>query len=128
MKTVKKTYLIKAPLEKVWQALTDQKMIDDWGAGPAQMDDQVGTEFRLWGGDIFGKNVEVVANKKLVQDWFEDDWDQPSKVTFDLSQKNGKIKVTLLHENIPDSEAEEIDHGWDSYYLGSMKEYLEMCF
>ena len=128
MKTVKKTYLIKAPLEKVWKALVDPKMIDDWGAGPAQMDDQAGTEFKLWGGDIFGKNVEVVANKKLVQDWFEDNWDQPSKVTFTLSQKNGKIKVTLLHENIPDSEEKEIDDGWDSYYLGPMKEYLEMCF
>ena len=92
MKTIKQTYLINAPLENVWQSLVDPKIIDDWGGGPAKMSEENGTEFSLWGGDIHGKNIEVIPNKKLVQDWKEDDWDNYSKVTFTLKEEGDKTK------------------------------------
>jgi activator of HSP90 ATPase len=126
MKTVKQMYTIKAPVEKVWAALIDPKEIDDWGGGPATMDDKVGTEFKLWGGDIWGKNLEVESEKSLVQEWYGGDWSEPSKVTFDLKSDDGKTTIELLHENIPDDEAKGIADGWKQYYLGPMKEMLEM--
>lgn len=55
MKTIKQTYLINASRQDVWQALIDPVIIDKWGGGPARMNDRVGTEFSLWGGDIYGK-------------------------------------------------------------------------
>lgn len=129
MKTIKQTYLINAPAEKVWQALVDPKIIDDWGGGEAKMSEDVGFEFSLWGGDIHGKNIEVVnpptGGKKLMQDWMAGKWDNYSNVTFTLSEKDGKTKVELLHENIPDNEADEIEVGWGRYYLGPLKELLE---
>lgn len=54
MKIIKKSYEINVCVEKVWVALTDPAEIDNWGAGPAKMDDKVGTRFELWGGDIHG--------------------------------------------------------------------------
>lgn len=60
MKTIKQTYLIKASLQDVWQALIDPVIIAKWGGGPAQMNDKVGTEFTLWGGEIYGKNIILV--------------------------------------------------------------------
>ncbi len=68
MKKIVKEYQIFASGEKVWEALTDPKIIVKWGAGPAEMDRHDGTEFKLWGGDIHGKNVEVVPEEKLVQE------------------------------------------------------------
>jgi len=126
MKTVKQTYIIKVPVEKVWTALVNPKEIDDWGAGPAEMDDKVGTEFKLWGGDIWGKNLEVEPQRRLVQEWYSGDWPEPSKATFLLKSDGDKTTVELLHENIPDDEAKEIADGWKNYYLGPMKEMLEM--
>ncbi len=61
MKVIKQTYIIKAPLEKVWNALTDPKIIEKWGAGPAIMDSKEGTEFSLWGGDIFWEKYKRSA-------------------------------------------------------------------
>ena len=55
MKVIKQTYNIKTPVEKVWQALTDPKVIEKWGAGTAVMDSKEGTEFSLWGGRYFWK-------------------------------------------------------------------------
>lgn len=125
MKTIKQTYKIKAPIAKVWQALVDPSEIDFWGAGPAEMDDKVGTEFSLWGGDIHGKNIEVADSKKLIQEWFGGEWDEPSIATFTLKVADGKTEVELIQTNVPDDEAKEISDGWKQYYLGAIKEYLE---
>ena len=128
MKTLKQTYLIKAPLEEVWKALVDVRYIQGWGGGPAKMDDKVGTKFSLWGGSIWGENLEVVLNKKLVQDWYSDEekkWKTPSRVTFTLHAEKDGVRLELIHENVPDENAEDINEGWKNYYLGPFKDYLE---
>jgi activator of HSP90 ATPase len=89
------------------------------------MNAEIGTEFSLWGGDIYGKNVEVVSEKKLVQEWFAGDWAKPSIVTFTLKTEGNKTVVELEHADVPDDEFEDIDQGWNDYYLGPMKEFLE---
>lgn len=125
MKAIKQTYLINAPVADVWKALVDPQIIDKWGGGPAQMTDKVGFEFKLWGGDIHGKNLEVEPSKKLVQDWVSGDWKNPSKVTFILNSEADKTVLELLHENVPDEEEKSIDQGWKDYYLGPLKKLLE---
>ena len=124
--TIKRSYKINAPVEKVWQALVDSKEIEGWGGGPAVMDDKVDTEFKLWGGDIHGKNTHVVKGERLIQDWYSGDWVEPSNLTIKLKSQGDKTLVDLLHENVPDDEAREIDDGWNRYYFGEIKRYLEL--
>jgi activator of HSP90 ATPase len=125
MKSFTQTYTINAPLEKVWKALIDPEEIDFWGGGPAVMDEEEGTEFKLWDGDIYGKNLEVKKEARLVQEWSQDNWNEPSRVTFELSEKDGKTQVELTHDNVPDEDFKEIEDGWKRYYLGPLKEYVE---
>lgn len=125
MKKIKQEYIIDGPVEKVWNALVDPKEIDAWGGGPAKMSSKAGEEFELWGGDIHGTNVRVEKEKVLEQDWFGGEWDEASKLKFQLSEKDGKTKLVLTQENIPDKDAKDIDEGWHDYYLGPLKEYLE---
>lgn len=125
MKAIKKVYKISAPADQVWKALVDHEVINKWGGGPSKMDSKVDFEFSLWGGDIYGKNIEVIAQKKLVQEWFGGDWPKPSIVTFDLkSEENGTI-LELEQIDVPQEDVDDIDQGWDDYYLGPMKEMLE---
>ncbi|MDQ6985003.1 MAG: SRPBCC domain-containing protein [Candidatus Dojkabacteria bacterium] len=122
---IKQTYRINATIDEVWDALTNPETMEDWGAGPAEMDDSEDGEFSLWGGDIWGKNIEVEANKKLVQEWYGGDWEEPSYVTFALIEEGDLTIVELTHENVPEDEEEEFEDGWSDYYLGAIKEYLE---
>jgi activator of HSP90 ATPase len=122
---IKKIYEISAPIEQVWRALVDSKIIDEWGGGPSVMNEKIGTEFQLWGGDIHGKNIEVIKGKKLVQEWFEGDWPNPSIVKFILRTENSQTILELEHTSIPDKDINDIDRGWDDYYLGPIKEMLE---
>lgn len=122
MKSIKQTYEMKASPEEVFTALTDPTVIEKWSGAPATMDDQTGTEFSLWNGSIHGKNLKVVPNEKLVQDWYSEKWDKPSKATFILESSDEGTLVNLIHENVPDNELDDIDDGWKRYYLGPMKE------
>ena len=125
MKTIRKKYIIKASVDKLWKALVDQKVVEEWGAGSAEMSDKENADFKLWGGDIYGKNTKVVPKKLLVQDWYAGKWEEPSKATFTLKPVGSNTELLLIHGNVPDKEADEIDDGWDEYYLGKIKEYLE---
>lgn len=124
-KTLEQNYSIKAPISKVWQAFVDPEIINQWGAGPAKMDDKVGTKFSLWNNDIYGENIEVVREKKLVQNWYGGDWEKPSVVKFTFNEKDGETKINLVHTDLPDGEEDNFADGWKSYYVGAIKELLE---
>lgn len=124
-KILEQNYVINAPKEVVWSALTDPKHIEEWSNAPATMDDQEGTSFKLWNGDVHGKNIEVMAPDELVQEWYGGKWEKPSTVTLTLSTSNGKTTVHLLQEDIPEDEFESIEDGWKEYYFEPLKEYVE---
>jgi len=125
MKSFSQKYLVNAPINKVWQALVDPKVIEDWGGGAAKMSAEEGAFFSLWGGDIWGKNKKVIDGKLLVQDWYGGKWEKPSKVSFILSQKGQKTEVILKHENLPDDGWKDFFDGWRDYYMGPLKKLLE---
>jgi activator of HSP90 ATPase len=127
VKTIKQTYLINATPDAVWRTLVDPEMIEGWGGGPAKMDDKVGTKFSLWGGEIYGKNKEVIKNKKLVQEWWDNasKWEKPSEVTFEIYEEKDGVRLEFIQENVPDENVKDIDDGWRQFYLGPLKNYLE---
>ncbi len=125
MKTIKQTYVIKAASGRVFKALTDPEDIASWSGDEATMDATPGGAFSVWGGSIIGTNLEIVPDRKLVQTWREDTWDTDSRVTFTLTPEGNGTRVELLHEDVPDSEYDAIAEGWNIYYLGVIKEFLE---
>ena len=80
----------------------------------------------LCGGDICGVNIEVIPNKKLVQEWFFGENEKSSIVTLTLKKEGNATCLTLSHTEIPDEVEEEIIEGWKTCYLGSLKDMLEM--
>jgi uncharacterized protein YndB with AHSA1/START domain len=125
MPTIEQTYEMNATPEQVFEALVNPDIIQTWSGDEAKMGPNIGDTFSLWGGQMFGKNLEVVRNKKLVQEWNYDQWDKPSKVTFTIKVKGKKTIVDLLHEDVPAKSLTSITEGWDAYYLGAMKDMFE---
>jgi len=125
MKAIRKSYKIAAHVDQVWKALVDPEVIGEWGGDPIKMDSKVGFEFQLWGGDIYGKNIEVIDEKKLVQEWSIRNWSKPSIVTFTLKDGGNETVLELKHVGVPDEEIDDVDQGWDDYYIGPIKKMLE---
>lgn len=116
---------INASKEEVYAALTNKFQIELWTGHPAVMDDQVGTEFSLWGGDISGINIEMREDYKIVQEWFFGETENPSIVTIILKKEAKSTILTLNHTNIPSDAYDEILVGWKEYYLDSVRSFLE---
>ena len=125
MPTIQQNYEMNASPEEVFEALVNPEIIQLWSGDEAKMSAEVGANFQLWSGQMFGINMEVVKNKKLVQQWNYTEWTEPSKVTFILKPKGKKTIVELLHEDIPEKSLKSIEQGWNDYYLGSMQEMFE---
>lgn len=121
---IEKTYIIDAPIEKVWDALTDPKEIEKWGGGTAKMSANKG-DFSLWDGDIWGKNIEIKAPNYLKQEWYGGKWPEPSIVEFFINEEIDQTELKLIQNGVPENEKKDIDSGWDGYYLGAIKYYLE---
>ncbi|MDP3992842.1 MAG: SRPBCC domain-containing protein [bacterium] len=125
MTDIKQTFSIASPIKEVWQALVDPKIISEWSDAPAKMSEEVGFEFELWNGDISGLNTLVEKPTKLVQEWQYGDWPKPSIVTFELVSIDDHSEIQLTQTGHPSSEEKDLKEGWDIYYLGAIKKYLE---
>jgi activator of HSP90 ATPase len=126
MKDYKQYISIEAEPEDVYACLTNPFTIELWSDMPAKMEAKEGTEFEIFEGDISGKILELVPNKKVVQQWYFGEQEEPSIVTFKIHPDKAKVSLELRHTNIPDEAYDEIKEGWKKYYLGRIKEFLEL--
>jgi activator of HSP90 ATPase len=125
MRELRQKYHINAGPEEVFNALTNPLAIELWSGYPAVMSTREGEEFSLWDGDITGLNLEMVPNKKIVQEWFFGEQKDKSIVTILLKEKGKQTLIELHHSNIPDNDFNDIEQGWKEYYWTPVKKYFK---
>ena len=116
---------IEAEPEEIFLALTNPFTIELWSDSSSKMDAEEGSEFELWDGDVCGKNIKVVPNKELVQEWYFDDLKEPSIATIKLHIHKSGTNVEVKHINIPEDAFNNINEGWREYYIGAIKRFFE---
>ena len=125
MKDFKKYYIVHAPPEDVYTALTNPDTIRLWTGEPAEMSTVEGSEFSLWDGSIVGKNLKFTPGQSITQQWYFGDQETPSVVTIKLHPHRHGTSAEVKHTNIPDEAYEEIAEGWDDNYFGNLIEFYD---
>ena len=125
MKNYKNYYIIPAPPEEVYIALTNPATLQLWTGEKAEMSTEPGSEFSLWDESIVGKNIEFSEGKKIVQQWYFGEQEVDSIVTIILHAHKQGTSVELRHTNIPDEDYEEIVEGWNEVYFSSLADFYE---
>ena len=128
MKTFKKTFKINAEPSDIYSALTNPYTIELWSGYHAEMSAEPGSEFSLWEGDITGKNLEFVQDRKVVQEWYFGDQSEKSIVTISINPDGENSHVTVEHTNIPDDEFAQISEGWREFYIGAIINFFNPNF
>jgi activator of HSP90 ATPase len=128
MKTFKKTFKINAEPSDVYAAITNPYTLELWTGYPAVMSEVPGSDFSLWEGDITGRNIEFVKDKKIVQEWYFDDQFEESIVTITIQPDGENSQVIVEHTNIPDTEFAEFAEGWKEYYIGAIISFFNPNF
>ena len=125
MKDYKKYYIVPAPPEDVYQAITNPVTIQLWTGEAADMSTEVGSEFSLWEDSIVGKNLEFIENKKVVQQWYFGEQEEASIVTIILHTHPDGTSAELRHTNIPDEDYQDIVEGWNYSYFGAIIDFYQ---
>jgi activator of HSP90 ATPase len=124
MREFKKYFKLEASPADLYNALTNPTMIEIWTGEPAIMSAEPGSEFSLWDGEISGRNIEFVADRKIVQQWYFGE-ESDSVVTIKLHPDKAGTNVEVHQTNIPDEAYENIAEGWESDYFGSLSELFD---
>jgi activator of HSP90 ATPase len=126
MATVRFIVTFSAPPHAVYEALMDAKQHADFTGDVAKINRKVGGTFSVFGGYATGRNLKLVPDRKIVQEWRASDWAPGvySTVTFELANRRRGTKLTFLQTDVPADQVESIKQGWEDYYWSSLKEYF----
>jgi uncharacterized protein YndB with AHSA1/START domain len=133
---IERTYL--APVEKVWQAITEKEKMKQWYFDIKEFKPTIGFEFQFLGGSDEKKYLhlckitEVHVGNKLAYSWRYDGYEGMSYVTFGLTAEGNSTKVKLTHEGLetfpahnPDFAKERFAEGWTFIIGTALKEFVE---
>ena len=123
MKSFKKYFIIPATPEEVYAALTKDLSIKLWTGADVEFEEEPGTEFSMWDGDIVGKNLEFEPHEKIVQQWYFGD-NEPSIVTIKLHEDKKGTSLEFSQTNIPDEDYDEFTEGIEEMYIGSLIDFF----
>lgn len=125
MKDFKKYYIIGAPPEDVYRALTTEITIRLWTGDEVEINAAKDGEFSMWDGAITGKFITLEPYTKIIQQWYFGEQDQPSLVTIKLHEHKKGTSFELHHTNIPEEAYVDIVDGWNETYMASLIEFYE---
>ena len=116
---IKQTVEFNASPHDVYEAIMDEKIHTRFTASPASIGRAVGETFTAYDGYIVGKNIELIPDKKIVQEWRAVDWDPMliSLVTFEFTPVSGGTRLDFTHDGLPEGTEDEFAQGWiDNYW------------
>jgi activator of HSP90 ATPase len=115
-----------APPHRVYEALLDEKQFASFTGAPAKINRSEGGALSLFGGQIVARNVELVADTRIVQAWRDAAWAPGihSIVKFELTPHGAGTHLVLDHTGFPAGQFSDLDSGWHEHYLEPMKKIL----
>jgi activator of HSP90 ATPase len=124
---IRQTVTFKVSPHEVYEALMDSKKHAAFSGGKASISRVVGGRISAYDGYITGKNIELVPDKKIIQDWRAVDWSEDwySRITFEFSAVPDGTRLDFTHAELPEGTEEEFTQGWIDNYWDPMKRYLE---
>jgi len=105
----------------------DPKQFAAFSGMPAEIDANAGGAFSLFGGQIVGRNVELITSQRIVQAWRPAHWTPGvySIVKFELKPNGSGSTLVLDHTGFPEGLADHLDSGWHEHYLSALQKYFE---
>ncbi len=124
---IKQSIAIKSSPKTIYAALISSNIFGRVTEAPAEIDAREGGIFSCFGGQITGRFIELLENKRIVQAWRVGIWDEGvfSVVRFELTKSGNSTIINLEHNGFPDEMAEHLETGWHKMYWEPLKKYLE---
>ena len=128
-KIIEQEIVIKTTPHEIYEAFMDSKIHSKFTESKVKISREIGGSYSVFEGDLTGKNVELIPDKKIVQTWRSEGENWPkgyySTITINLEPVGSGTLIKFTHVDIPEGAYESVKEGWDSYYWEPLKELLE---
>ena len=123
---IKQSISFNASPESLYLALTSAEEFSAFTGAPAEVSEDEGGLLSCFGGQITGRNIELIPNERIVQAWRAAPWPEGvySIVRFDISQTGEMTTVDLEHTGYPEGGEEHLEGGWHKMYWEPLKAHL----
>jgi uncharacterized protein YndB with AHSA1/START domain len=133
---IEKVY--RAPVAKVWKAITDKDAMKQWYFDLPEFKPEVGFEFQFSGGTEQKtylhrcKVTEVIPQKKIAYTWRYDGYEGNSLVTWELFEEKGNTRLKLTHsgletfpQDVKDFAKSNFVEGWRDIVGNLLAKFVE---
>jgi activator of HSP90 ATPase len=112
--------------KRIYEALMDSKQFSACTGLAAEISGDEGGAFKMFGGIIVGRNVELVPGQRIVQAWRPNYWKPGvySLVKFELVPKGAGTTVVLDHTGFPAGHYGTLNSGWGERYWDPLRKFL----
>jgi uncharacterized protein YndB with AHSA1/START domain len=126
-----------APVNKVWQAISDKNKMKEWYFHVSDFKTEPGFEFRFTGGRPdklyvhLCKVMQVIPQTELSYTWRFQGIPGNSLLTFELFPKGENTRVKVTHSGLetfppdPDLAIENFRQGWNQIIRSNLKNFVE---
>lgn len=129
-------HVFNAPVDKVWQALTDKNKIKEWYFSQVkEFKPVIGFDFRFTNdGSAYVKEwvvTDIIEEKKLAHTWAYKGYPGISEVTFEIFGEGNKTRLKLTHTGLESFPADphfarhNFESGWTRIIGSNLKNFLE---
>ena len=130
--------IFKTTARRIYDALTDASQFQkvellsdameslDVNSHPAAISREPGGPFSLFGDYIVGRQIELVANRRIVQVWRVESWAAGvySLVKFEFTEQDSTTKLVFDHVGFPAGTAEHLAAGWYANYWDPLRKFI----
>ena len=126
-KTVRQTVKFDLPPSKLFKFYMDPELHGRLIDGEVKVSKEPGSSFSAWSGSLKGRTLYTKPNSVIAQTWRSEDWDKSmsdSVVVFVFHETETGTELEMVHTNLPEEKAEDVNQGWKTYYWKPWKEYI----
>ncbi len=114
---------------QVYQAWLSSEGHAAMTGSPASVEPNQGGKFSAWDGYISGKTLELEPDRRILQSWRTTEFpatSPDSRLEILLEAEDSGTRLTLIHSEIPEDQAESYLQGWQDFYFSPMATYFSL--
>jgi uncharacterized protein YndB with AHSA1/START domain len=128
-RTIRQTVTLPAPPATVYEALADSAQHTAFTGSRARIPKKAGGKMSAYDGYISGTVLGLWPGAGLLQTWRTTEWPEghaDSRLEIRLAPAGKGTRLTMIHSEVPASQAGRYTEGWRAFYWTPLRRYLRV--
>jgi activator of HSP90 ATPase len=125
---IRQTVVMLASPEALFEMYLDPASHQAITGAPVVIGGAKGALFEAFNGSLSGKIIDIVRPSLIVQFWRSTEFketDPDSILILSFAPEGDQGRIDLIQLDVPDHDFEGVTKGWEQYYWGPWRAYLE---